>query len=500
MNPVAHAVGGDHGPAGGGGPGDRHRLEDRLHGEAERAAAPGEGVADDGEQRRAGHARPGQDEEQPREPEGPGGGQPVESVADHRERDEEPERATPTVSIADPPARVLVDAIEEVLARPEEPDGGDRRPKDLEVLGQKALPEVLAEGEQEHRHRDRDDVAFEPERGADARPGGIHARHPDATSRTPTPAGAGGRRRGRRCVRGRCPWLPSGLVGNVTLDRECSNRYIATMRWLMLLATLPPTPTRHRVGVWRKLQRMGAVRLRGSAWILPETAETTELFQWLVQEIETIRGEATLVHVERIENMADEQVRALFHKARTVEYQAVVHGCREILAQLDRHRANVAGHAAKLRSTLTDSSVSSTACRASTTWKRRPATGPASSGRRRRHGCGRRRRGRARRGDDTARRCRRREARGSPVRARTSTASPPRGSSSASATPTRSSASPMPRTPRARACRSTSSGPISDTTARIAPSRRSSSASASRTGACGSSRRSCTRPTCTTAR
>ena len=40
------------------------------------------------------------------------------------------------------------------------------------------------------------------------------------------------------------------------------------MRWLTLLTTLPPTPTRHRVGVWRKLQRMGAIRLRGSAWIL----------------------------------------------------------------------------------------------------------------------------------------------------------------------------------------------------------------------------------------
>ena len=66
------------------------------------------------------------------------------------------------------------------------------------------------------------------------------------------------------------------------------------MRWLTLLTTLPPTPTRHRVGVWRKLQRMGAVRLRGSAWILPETTETTELFQWLVQEIDSFRGEARL--------------------------------------------------------------------------------------------------------------------------------------------------------------------------------------------------------------
>jgi len=45
---------------------------------------------------------------------------------------------------------------------------------------------------------------------------------------------------------------------------------------------------------------MGAVRLRGAAWILPETPETTELFQWLVQEIDSFRGEATLLHVERV--------------------------------------------------------------------------------------------------------------------------------------------------------------------------------------------------------
>src|SRR5712692_4955186 len=103
------------------------------------------------------------------------------------------------------------------------------------------------------------------------------------------------------------------------------------MRWLTLLTTLPPTPTRHRVGVWRKLQRMGAVRLRGAAWILPETPETTELFQWLVQEIQSIRGEATLLRVDRIETMTDQEIAALFHKARAPEYQAVIRGCREIL-------------------------------------------------------------------------------------------------------------------------------------------------------------------------
>src|SRR6266545_2017760 len=124
------------------------------------------------------------------------------------------------------------------------------------------------------------------------------------------------------------------------------------MRRLVLLTTLPPTPTRHRVGVWRKLQRMGAVRLRGSAWILPEGPETTELFQWLMQEIQSFRGEATLVHVDRIEGMTEEQVRVLFHRSRGVEYQAVDHGCREILRQLDRHRTNQRGSVAKLRGRL----------------------------------------------------------------------------------------------------------------------------------------------------
>jgi len=124
------------------------------------------------------------------------------------------------------------------------------------------------------------------------------------------------------------------------------------MRWLTLLTTLPPTPTRHRVGVWRKLQRLGAVRLRGSAWILPDTPETTELFQWLVQEVESFRGEATLLHVDRIGNMTEEKVTALFHQAREPEYQAVVRACREILAQLDRHRTGQRGHVGLLRSKL----------------------------------------------------------------------------------------------------------------------------------------------------
>src|SRR5215468_10081481 len=124
------------------------------------------------------------------------------------------------------------------------------------------------------------------------------------------------------------------------------------MRWLTLLTTLPPTPTRHRVGVWRKLQRMGAVRLRGAGWILPESAETTELFQWLVQEVHSVHGEATLLRVDRVEPMTDDEIVGLFHKARAVEYHAVVQGCREILRHLDRYHMNHRRSVPKLRAKL----------------------------------------------------------------------------------------------------------------------------------------------------
>jgi len=127
---------------------------------------------------------------------------------------------------------------------------------------------------------------------------------------------------------------------------------VGSMRWLTLLTSLPRTPTRHRVGVWRKLQRMGAVRLRSAGWILPETPETTELFQWLVQEIQSFRGEATLLRVDRIETMTDEEIASLFHKARGVEYQAVVQGCRDILRPLDRYQANHRRAIPQLRSKL----------------------------------------------------------------------------------------------------------------------------------------------------
>src|SRR5207247_8186819 len=97
---------------------------------------------------------------------------------------------------------------------------------------------------------------------------------------------------------------------------------------------------------------MGAVRLRIAGWILPETPETAELVQWLVQEIQSVRGEATLLRVDRVEPMTDTEIATLFHNARGGEYHAVTQGCRDILRHLDRYQANHRRSSAPLRSKL----------------------------------------------------------------------------------------------------------------------------------------------------
>src|SRR5262245_7163299 len=90
---------------------------------------------------------------------------------------------------------------------------------------------------------------------------------------------------------------------------------------LLLLVGVPPTPSSLRVRVWRRLRSLGAVPLKRSAYLLPDTPERYEDFQWLAQEIQREGGDATLIRVQQIENMSSEQVQRLFHDPRDHDYR-----------------------------------------------------------------------------------------------------------------------------------------------------------------------------------
>lgn len=108
---------------------------------------------------------------------------------------------------------------------------------------------------------------------------------------------------------------------------------------LLLLVGLPPTPSSLRVRVWRRLRSLGAVPLKRSAYLLPDTPERYEDFQWLAQEIQREGGEATLVRVHQIENVGPEDVRRLFHEPRDADYRQLAGRYRKALQALEKKSA-----------------------------------------------------------------------------------------------------------------------------------------------------------------
>ena len=101
--------------------------------------------------------------------------------------------------------------------------------------------------------------------------------------------------------------------------------------WLLLLLSLPPRPSSLRVRAWRRLRGLGAVPLRSSAYLLPDSPDRYEQFQWLAQEIQRDGGEATLLRVDRIENMQQPDVVRLFQEARNQDYASLAERYRKLL-------------------------------------------------------------------------------------------------------------------------------------------------------------------------
>ncbi len=128
---------------------------------------------------------------------------------------------------------------------------------------------------------------------------------------------------------------------------------MAQQQLLLLLVGVPPSPSSLRVRVWRRLRSLGAVPLKRSAYLLPDTAERYEDFQWLAQEIERDGGEATLIRVQQIENVSPAEVLRLFHEPRDQDYKQLAGRCRKLLQELERAksdaaRARIQGNVARL--------------------------------------------------------------------------------------------------------------------------------------------------------
>jgi len=98
----------------------------------------------------------------------------------------------------------------------------------------------------------------------------------------------------------------------VSLAQEAETGHEAGRQWLLLIHQLPPEPAYIRVKVRRRLQRLGAIPLKNSVYVLPETDENLEDFQWLANEIAADGGDATICSAAILSGVSDDELAAMF--------------------------------------------------------------------------------------------------------------------------------------------------------------------------------------------
>lgn len=111
--------------------------------------------------------------------------------------------------------------------------------------------------------------------------------------------------------------------------------------WVLLSYRLPREPSTVRVGVWRKLRRLGVVQVLDGLVALPADARTREQLEWIADEVLAANGEAN-VWLARPASAAQERSFAT-RMAESVarDYAAVAGEAREALGldEVLRNRA-----------------------------------------------------------------------------------------------------------------------------------------------------------------
>ena len=109
-------------------------------------------------------------------------------------------------------------------------------------------------------------------------------------------------------------------------------------RWLLLAHQLPTRLSNARVKTWRRLQQLGAVPARNSVYVLPNTEQCREDFEWLRSEIVALGGEATVFAADAISEGGAEDVVKSVQESRTRDYRALQKDINRLLVTSSRKR------------------------------------------------------------------------------------------------------------------------------------------------------------------
>lgn len=100
--------------------------------------------------------------------------------------------------------------------------------------------------------------------------------------------------------------------------------------WLLLMFQLPGRSTAARVRVWRHLQRIGALPVKNSGYVLPQSESSREDLEWVRAEILAAGGDAMVVAASPLVAGDESDLRSAFVRARTTDFGAVVTAAKRL--------------------------------------------------------------------------------------------------------------------------------------------------------------------------
>jgi hypothetical protein len=113
--------------------------------------------------------------------------------------------------------------------------------------------------------------------------------------------------------------------------------------WLLLIHQLPPRPLYLRAQVRRRLAQVGAVPLKNSVYVLPDSPEGLEDLQWIAQEAAAAGGEACVCRATILSGVTTEALELRFRDDASARLAPLKGALADRLAALRRARAPAAG-------------------------------------------------------------------------------------------------------------------------------------------------------------
>ncbi len=94
--------------------------------------------------------------------------------------------------------------------------------------------------------------------------------------------------------------------------------------WLLLVFTLPASKASERVQIWRKLQKIGSIPFRNAGYMLPNTLEHLERFEWVATAIRDFKGNASILQIQSVDDLPVGEIKEQFRAARATDYAALL--------------------------------------------------------------------------------------------------------------------------------------------------------------------------------